>query len=83
MNALISKFAETAPAAVCIRHNSQTKEENKMNKEIIINALDNCIGSNPCKNCPYETGYLNFPACAVALMKDALKLIRELESVDK
>lgn len=51
-----------------------------MQKEIIINALDNCIGSNPCKNCHYETGYLNFPSCAVALMKDALKLIKELDN---
>ena len=51
-----------------------------MEAEKIKNALNNCIGSNPCKNCPYETGYLNFPACAVSLMKDALKLIFELES---
>ena len=51
-----------------------------MEKEKIKNALANCIGSNPCINCPYETGYLNFPACAVPLMKDALKLIQELES---
>lgn len=49
-----------------------------MEKETIIKALDNCIGNNPCKNCHYETGYLNFPNCAVALMKDALKLIRDL-----
>lgn len=43
-------------------------------------ALDNCIGCKPCKDCPYELGYLNFPSCAVSMMKDALKLIRDLEN---
>ena len=52
-----------------------------MDKETIKKALDNCIGSHPCKNCPYETGYLNFPSCAVSLMKDALQLILELDAL--
>lgn len=48
--------------------------------EIIKNALKNCIGSHPCKNCPYENGFLNFPSCAVDLMKAALELVEKLES---
>ena len=50
-----------------------------MEKEKIINALENCTGCRPCKNCPYEKGYLNFPNCAVYMFKDALAVIKELE----
>ena len=50
-----------------------------MEKEKVIKALENCIGVQPCKNCPYEKGYLNFPACAVDMFKDALAVIKELE----
>ena len=53
---------------------------NIMEKEQVINALENCIGSHPCKNCPYENGYQNFPSCAVSLMKEALVLIKEQDS---
>lgn len=51
----------------------------EFDSEIIKNALENCIGSHPCKNCPYENGFLNFPSCAVHLMKSALELIKNLE----
>lgn len=51
-----------------------------MEKEKVIEALDNCIGCRPCENCPYEKGYLNFPSCAVELLKDALAVINELEA---
>ena len=50
-----------------------------MEKEKVIKALENCIGCRPCKNCPYEKGYLNFPSCAVDMFKDALAVIKELE----
>ena len=50
-----------------------------MEKEKVIKALENCIGCQPCKNCPYEKGYLAFPSCAVDMFKDALKLIKEME----
>lgn len=48
-----------------------------MEKEEIKKALSTCVGCNPCKNCKYENGFLNFPACAVDIMKDALALIEE------
>ena len=51
-----------------------------MEKEKVIASLDNCIGCRPCENCPYEKGYLNFPSCAVELLKDALAVINELEA---
>lgn len=51
-----------------------------MEKEKVISALENCIGCLPCENCPYEKGYLNFPSCAVELLKDALAVIKELEA---
>ena len=47
-----------------------------MEKEKVIRALENCIGSQPCKNCPYEKGYLAFPSCAVDMFKDALAIIK-------
>lgn len=52
-----------------------------MEKDIIITALENCIGSGPCKDCPFTSripGYTRFPDCMVELQKEALKLIREL-----
>ena len=57
-------------------------EGEKVESEKIKNALNNCIGSHPCKNCPYENGYLNFPSCAVLLMKDALDLIKQYEELE-
>ena len=53
-----------------------------MEKEEIKKALSTCFGCHPCKNCKYENGYLNFPTCAVDLMKDALALIEELEKTE-
>lgn len=50
-----------------------------MEKEQVKAALNNCIGVKPCKDCPYEKGFLNFPACAVEMMKDALVIIEQLE----
>ena len=51
-----------------------------MDKEKVVMALETCIGCQPCKNCPYEKGYLNFPGCAVDVFKDALAVIKELEA---
>ena len=51
-----------------------------MEKEKVIAALENCIGCSPCENYTYEKGYLNFPSCAVELLKDALAVIKELEA---
>ena len=51
-----------------------------MEKENVMKALENCVGCRPCKNCPYEKGYLNFPSCAVDMLKDALEVIKELEA---
>ena len=53
-----------------------------MNKEDVKKALDNCIGVKPCSSCPYDNGFLNFPACAVELMKDALDVINQMENKD-
>ncbi len=50
-----------------------------MEKEKVIKALETCIGCQPCKNFPYEKGYLHFPTCAVDMFKDALAIIKELE----
>ena len=52
----------------------------EMEKEKVIKALETCIGCQPCKNCPYEKGYLAFPSCAVDMFKDALTVIKELEA---
>lgn len=51
-----------------------------MDKEKIVTALETCIGCQPCKDCPYEKGYLAFPSCAVDMFKDALTVIKELEN---
>lgn len=53
-----------------------------MEKEIIISALENCIGSGPCVGCPFEAsipGYINFPDCMVELQREALKIIKGTE----
>jgi hypothetical protein len=46
----------------------------------VKDSLRNCIGNRPCKDCPYEKGFMNFPTCAVSLMKEALQAIEELEN---
>ena len=51
-----------------------------MEKEKVIAALENCIGCSPCENKKKKKGYLNFPSCAVELLKDALAVIKELEA---
>lgn len=54
----------------------------KMEKEKIIKALENCVGCQPCKNCPFDRtvdGITNFPSCIVELQKEALNLIKEMD----
>lgn len=50
-----------------------------MEKQKVIQALENCIGCRPCKNCPFDitvAGITNFPSCMVELQKEALKIIK-------
>ena len=52
-----------------------------MEKEKVIAALENCIGCQPCKDCPFDrtvAGITNFPSCMVELQKEALAIINEL-----
>ena len=49
-----------------------------MEKQKVIQALENCIGCRPCKNCPFERtsdGITNYPSCMIELQKEALKII--------
>ena len=52
-----------------------------MEKEKVIQALENCTGCRPCKDCPFDrtiAGITNLPSCMVELQKETLEIINEL-----
>lgn len=56
-----------------------------MEKEKVIQALENCIGCRPCKDCPFDrtvAGITNFPSCMVELQKEALAIINGLSLIE-
>ena len=48
-----------------------------MDREKVINALENCVRNGVCINCEYEEHI----ACKTCLMADALALLKEQEAV--